>query len=569
MGKKRATVNIDATPAPIPARADGWNNILTGLGTFMRDKRRAERFGVDERGNDRPTQEALWEGDDLCARAVELPVKTMLRNGFDLKIGDAEPEAADGDETPDEYNASAPIVGGGGKEDAFPPHPPTDPRMAAVPPPPTDAPKPLPDQDTAPMDMADDVMARFSELRCEEHLDRAGCFERGYGGSAILLGINDGQAMNLPLDLDNIQSFKWMNVLSPRELVATRYYADPRAPKYGEPELYRVQANVDVNIDQSSAPKTPGQVEAGSLQLVEVHESRLIVFPGIFVSNQQRIRRHGWGNSIFVRLMQPVADFQMAYGGAAHLMTDMSQAVYKVVGLAGLIASHNDAAITKRAQVIDMTRSVCRAILIDSQEDFERQATPLTGIPEMLDRFAHRLAAAAEMPVTLLMGMSPSGLNATGDADIRNWYDHIQGLQKKHLTPRIERLLRLIMLAKDGPTKGVEPSNWTVKHRPLWQLTDLEQATLRMNQSTTDVAYVTAGVLTPEEVAASRFGGTEYSTDTTIDVEGRKQVAADAAVAQKKRQTALGKIATPPPKTGDQQPAVSGKVDPDGGGPQP
>ena len=40
------------------------------------------------------------------------------------------------------------------------------------------------------------------------------------------------------------------------------------------------------------------------------------------------------------------------------------------------------------------------------------------------------------------------------------------------------------------------------------------------------MAYVTAGVLLPEEVAASRFGGDGYSTETRLDVELRKAFAA-------------------------------------------
>ena len=54
-------------------------------------------------------------------------------------------------------------------------------------------------------------------------------------------------------------------------------------------------------------------------------------------------------------------------------------------------------------------------------------------------------------------------------------------------------------------------------------MTDLEQAQLEKTIGDRDVAYVTAGILHPEEVAMSRFGGGEFSLDTNIDVEMRKK----------------------------------------------
>jgi hypothetical protein len=56
----------------------------------------------------------------------------------------------------------------------------------------------------------------------------------------------------------------------------------------------------------------------------------------------------------------------------------------------------------------------------------------------------------------------------------------------------------------------------------LWQLTDLERAELRLKTSQADASDINAGVLSPSEVAISRYGGDGYSTETQIDMEGRK-----------------------------------------------
>lgn len=472
-------------PAP---RVDGWSNTLTGIGEALRDKRRAHKFEVDTCA-DRQTLENLWQGDDMAARIVEIPPGEMMRNGFDIKITEAQSDAYS-TEVGDAVDTRVPGV--------------IKPRG----------------MDTR--EISDALMARFAELGGSEKFKRALQYRRAYGGGAILLGVDDGQSPEQPLELDRIKSFRWMNVLTPRELVAIRYYSDPYSEKYGEPEIYQISAAVDASIDIGG---TPAVTTKTGPAIAYVHESRIIAFPGIIVSDQHRSRRSGWGDSVFVRLMPILSDFQMVYASTAHLTTDMAQAVFKIKGLAEMMSMEEDAKIIARAQLLDMSRSVARAIVIDSQEEFERKQTPVAGLPELLERFEHRLAAAADMPVALLMGTSPSGLNANGDADIRFWYDHIKTAQHEDLCPRLERFFKVLMHSVDGPTKGVEPDDWCIEFHPLWQLTEKEKADLRKTQSDTDVAYINSGVLTPEEVAASRFGGAVYSTETNIDVEGRAQLA--------------------------------------------
>lgn len=153
------------------------------------------------------------------------------------------------------------------------------------------------------------------------------------------------------------------------------------------------------------------------------------------------------------------------------------------------------------------------------KERFEYVARSLAGMPETLDRLALRLSAGTGIPVTLLMGQSPAGLNATGASDIRLWYDNVRSQQNQYLTPRIGRVVRLAFLAKDGPTQGKEPEDWSISWRPLWQPTEKEQAETRYLTMQTDVGYIDRGVLSPRKVAESRFGGDRWSMETTIDIE--------------------------------------------------
>lgn len=344
----------------------------------------------------------------------------------------------------------------------------------------------------------DELAAQLEDLQVAERLREALYYARAYGGGAVLVGADDG-AQNLAQPLGAVREIRYLTALTTRELRAAEYYTDPREEKFGQPKLY------ELNPDSQTAPQSTG---------MKIHESRLLVFQGNVTSRRMLQLNQGWGDSIFVRVADVLRDFDVVWDSAAYLMNDFAQAVFKIKGLAEIISSQDpDAAtaITKRMQTIEMSRSVIRGVLIDSEEGFERQQTPVAGLPEILEKFMFRLAAASEMPVSMLFGQAPAGLNATGDADIRFYYDHLKVRQDRTLRPPLERLIRMVFQTNGG----TEPEQWSVQFRPLWQLTEAEQANMHVAQANADQVYLNAGVVSPEEVRQSRFGN-GYSVATTL-----------------------------------------------------
>jgi phage-related protein (TIGR01555 family) len=119
------------------------------------------------------------------------------------------------------------------------------------------------------------------------------------------------------------------------------------------------------------------------------------------------------------------------------------------------------------------------------------------------------------------MGQSPAGMDATGDSDIRWFYDTIRTKRENDLDPKLRRVHELIMLAKDGPTKGQVPDSWSLQYPSLWQMTPKEEAEIRELQSRTDQVYLVNSVVLPEEIALSRFKPDGWSGETTIDTAAR------------------------------------------------
>lgn len=413
-------------------------------------------------------------------------------------------------------------------------------------------------EDDEGQELAKAIISKSEVLKLSEHIETALKLANAMGGSCILLGADDGQKADQPLRLDRIKTLNWMTVMSPRELWVHQYYSNPKLgqTKFGEPELYKV-----VNVEGDNKDLLGG---TGGI----IHESRLIRFEGVKVSHRVRRRQRGWGDSVLLRCDTVIRDYNMSWSGAAKLLNEFSILTLKVKGLAEMVAEDGDASIQGRAQALSLARSIAGLLLLDTDEELTRETASIEGFTELLQEFGVRLATAARMPVIIMQGQSPSGLNATGDADIRAWYDQVRSKQTRKLTHPLLYAYKCMFLAKDGPTKGVEPENYTVTFRPLWQMSDAEKALLRFQQMQTDTGYVNAGILPATLVAKQRFGGPTYSVETRLsdddikamDEADKLEQETSTLVSQAKQKQMEGVIDPKPDEVSGGQPAIGNEM---------
>jgi hypothetical protein len=138
-----------------------------------------------------------------------------------------------------------------------------------------------------------------------------------------------------------------------------------------------------------------------------------------------------------------------------------------------------------------------------------------------------RLASAADMPVTVLFGRSPAGMNATGESDRLLWAQTVESAQSIVADPAFTELAALVFASSDGPTRGQVPDAWDVVFPPLVHMTEEQVVKNRKTVAETDAIYIDRGVLLPEEVAMNRFRPTGFSSETTIEVAEREMMLAE------------------------------------------
>lgn len=328
-----------------------------------------------------------------------------------------------------------------------------------------------------------------------------------FGGSIIVMGIDDGtrveNPLEEPLNENNIQSVDFLRVYDRWRAVVSseQYYNEPGHAKFGQPQFYRV---------------TP--LEPVSVESFLVHESRVLRFDGPLTDALIKSINGWWNDSIYQLVFRQLSNLDSAHRSVRSILDDFIQIILQIDNLQGMIAGGQEDLVKKRINILDMSRHVMNMVMLDSKENYSKESSSVAGLADLVQEISQAVSAVTGIPVTLLFGRSPAGMNSTGDADIRLYYDEIANRQQEKIVPQLNKLISIVMRATEGPTKGKEIEDWNTSPNPLWQPTEKEIAETKKITSETDEKYILNGVLDPNEVRDARFGGESYSSE--IQVEG-------------------------------------------------
>src|SRR5208337_4302324 len=199
------------------------------------------------------------------------------------------------------------------------------------------------------------------------------------------------------LNEDAIRSFHYINLVDRRFVWVQRYYSDMLSPKFGLPEVYLI-TNVVAHGGMSGTTNPPAGTR---LAAVSIHESRTIRHDGEMSDVLTRQQLAGWTWSVLQPCYDILRRFDGAFNSVDNLMSDASQAVFKIKNLIEMIAQGQKDVVLARMSLVDFCRSSLRAIMVDADsEDFERKPTTFAGLADLLDRQMMLVAMAADAPVT-------------------------------------------------------------------------------------------------------------------------------------------------------------------------
>lgn len=417
-------------------RQDGYSNMLNKYGTAQ-DNSTAYQYNQEIISNDLELIR-LYEGNGLFTKIIDRPSEEAVKHGFDINYGDES--------------------------------------------------------------IAEYVDDRMDALELEEKFSTAEKWARLYGGSIIVMLVDDGRGLEEPLDWNNVRSIEELRVFE-RAIVQPDYgsmyhfhFMDTldSKKKFGEPEYYQVFSIYGYFC---------------------VHRSRCLIFRnGRLPEHTTNAIYRYWGIPEYVKIKRALRECITSHEDGVKLLERSVQAIYKMKNLANMLSTEDgENKVLQRLQVIDMARGILNSIAIDTDgEDYDFKTLQMSGIKDVIDATCNMLSAVTDIPQTILFGRSPAGMNSTGESDFENYYNMVENIQKQNMKANARTVIDLIL--KQGALEGAIPEvpKYKMKFAALWSMSDTEKANVEQTKAQTEYTkaqtaqiYMDSNALDPSEVRKS------------------------------------------------------------------
>lgn len=357
--------------------------------------------------------------------------------------------------------------------------------------------------------LVDDAMRTF--IHCEkELLDELGrlnvkrrtsdglTWARLYGGSVAVIFADDGQEMDKPLNLERLKKVVSIRVYDRYQIswLSSDSVINFYDEAFGEPDTYTI----------TPTSGTP----------FKVHRSRLHLFRGARVSNLEYVRNNRWDASVLQSVYESLRNYGQSMNATAEIVQDFIQRVLGINGLTDMLRQGNESEIVSRACTMDLTASIAQTVFLDSEhETYTKHASSVSGLAELCDRFSEAIAGATGIPITKLLGRSPSGLNSTSKGDENNWNNIVDEYRSDSIAPFIDWLIKILEAQTIWEDK--RPTNYEWSFPSLKTANESEDVKNRLLTAQLDQIYIDRGSVDPEFLFKKRYAGGSYEIDIVIN----------------------------------------------------
>lgn len=246
----------------------------------------------------------------------------------------------------------------------------------------------------------------------------------------------------------------------------------------------------------------------------QVHTTRMLTIASRPVSDMLK-PAYAFGGQSLIQLMKPYVDNWLRSRQSCSDMLNTYSVMVLKTDLSSTMDGGGGDDLFARLDLFNNTRDNRGSMAIDKDdEELENIAVSLAGLSDLLGQSQEQLASVSRIPLSIYLQITPTGLNATNDGETRNFYADVKAYQEKNVRPHLARVLDLVQLSLTGkidPQIGFE-------FIPLWEMSDLDEAEIREKNARTDVAYVSAGIISNEEARerlANEEGGAYEGVDLT------------------------------------------------------
>jgi phage-related protein (TIGR01555 family) len=320
-----------------------------------------------------------------------------------------------------------------------------------------------------------EIEQKFTELGIQGIIRKAAEHDAFYGTGQVLINIK-GADLKTPLIIDQ-RTVKKGSLIGFKNV----------DPIWTTPLMYN-----------SLTPSSPNFYRPDSWWVMGEHwdESRVIVtvtrevpdifkpafnFSGMSLSQLAEPYVNNW-----LRTRQSVSD----------LINNFSVLVLKTAMDQVLTGGDDGSNLFSRIKLFTATRSNKGVMVLDKdREELEQIAVPLGGLHELQSQALEQLCVVSREPATVLTGITPSGFGNVAEGEVRIWYDYIHAQQEAHWRGPIDKMFKIVQMSMYGE---IDPEI-TFEFVPLYEMTEEQESTIRVNDSIRAGNLIDRGVIDAQE----------------------------------------------------------------------
>ena len=234
---------------------------------------------------------------------------------------------------------------------------------------------------------------------------------------------------------------------------------------------------------------------------VKIHHSRVLRFVGRELPYMEMVAENYWGASELEHIWDELQKRNATSANIAQLVFQANITTLKMGHLGQHLAMGTEKQRQEALQAMETENRLRTSFglqIMNKDDSLENHSYSFGGLSEIYEAFMMDMAGAAEIPATKLFGRSPQGMNSTGEADLRNYYDMIAQMQERYLRPALEKLVPVMAIS----CWGYAPEDMEIIFEPIMTSSPAEKAELVQKMTADVIEAFKCGLITREEAVA-------------------------------------------------------------------
>lgn len=350
-------------------------------------------------------------------------------------------------------------------------------------------------------DKQEQYQAALDALNLKQVLAQELIYQRLHGDGYINIGLDENKAsvdLTAPVDPQQVNKIAFVHAFGQEHVQYIETGNDPTRDDYmKEQRLMLIQVKGGTQIDKQ------GNTVMAPVTYVPV----VIDHSRYFHIALDRLEDDDTGTSILTRCYDQIKTLDTALYSVGKLIYAYDINVLYDEGSPNLNDPESDEQARAQNEAVKQGMGTDSVLNLHNGQRFERVSTNVSGLEQLLTFAWQNLAAASNIPKSVLLG-EQAGTLAGATQDVANYYDGVKAIQEELLRPQLEQIIKLLMWSNDVADGQEDPDsiNWKLQFNPLWSADDKTQSETDLNHANAAAIKVNAGIIDADEAKEELAG---------------------------------------------------------------